>query len=171
MTLGRKFFGLLLALGICSDIGFSQEKLSYHIGIASSVLWYDNGLNEISSTNGFAIPIGANLPVGKNLLYDVQLTPVIGQGDMTNFILLHGLFYDIGGNFWADFRPAVEFMDRQAYGFNIGMNKLLFFPLDIAKKKNIFIVLAVFLPFRFGARVEDGDLVIPTFGTQLGFAF
>ena len=155
-----------------SNLAYAQEKrISYHVGIASSLIWYEEGVNDLLGTSAFALPVGANLPIGKNLVYDVQITPIIDRGDMTNFVILHGVFYDIGSNFWADFRPAVELMDRQAYGFNIGMNKLVFFPLDKVKRKNLFLVLAAFLPFRFGGKVENGDRIIPTFGAQLGFGF
>lgn len=167
------FKSVVCFLGCCliPSCSSSQEKVTYHVGMGSALLWYDNGARHLPGSPSIALPVGANVAIRQTMRYDVEVAPVFTGEGVSNIVLLHGLLIPVGGNYILDGRSAFELMGRKAYGFNLGFSKFIPFSVEKTRATNFFLVVTAFLPFRFGRNVTKSEQVVPTIGFQLGFTF
>ena len=153
----------------------AQSKPTFHIGVASVMGSYNpsNGdFKSITNSPALALPIGVNKSLSERILYDIEFLPVIDNTGLSSVFLQHGVFYSLNKKgLLLDLRSITELTAFQTFGFNLGINQLLFFPLDKEDSKRIFVVLAAFAPWRFGGAVEKGNRMVPSFAIQIGISF
>ena len=155
---------------VLSTTAIAQRTVSYHFGIVHPLLWRSDGtLNTVFQETSIALPIGVTCGLNQYFFYDFEVVPVTDTREISNIVFQQGLGYRIRDDVITDIKTKVELTGREAYGFNISLNKVFLFPIN--SDTNMFAVLAGALPFRFGGKVKKGDMLNPALVVQVGVSF